>query len=74
MLFRSYRDVAFNFVGPVPDRNTAIREVMERWLKRDRETRAEPATVLLDEQGNVAQKTVDRLLLRRNRRSVVLLE
>lgn len=69
-----YQDVAFNFVGPVPERNTAIRQVMDRWSKRDREMRAEPATVLLDEQGNVEQKTVDRLLLRRNRRSVVLLE
>lgn len=69
-----YQDVAFNFVAPVSERGPVVREVMQRWNASKRDDRSERGMVLLDERGQLEQKTVDRLLLRRNRRPVVLLE
>ena len=69
-----FADLKFDFVGPVAERSKVIKEAMKAWQAAAHSDRESPEIVLLDAAGGRSQKLFDRLLVRRNRRAVVLLE
>ncbi|MBM4004071.1 MAG: C cytochrome precursor [Planctomycetes bacterium] len=69
-----FADLNFDFVGPLAERNKVIKETLSSWQAAARSPRETPEMVLLDASGGRSQKLYDRLLVRRNRRPVVLQE
>ena len=66
-----YSDIRFNFVAPQAERNVVTKEIMARWYSQPIATRP---MVLLNDDGTLDKSRFDQLILRRDRRSVVLLE
>ncbi len=70
----AYADIEFNFVAPISDRNAVTREIAKRWTATPLPSSTERPAILIDQHGKLDKPKFDRLLLRRDRRPVVLLE
>lgn len=69
-----YEDVRYEVTGPRAERSRTADEVRKRWREAERPATPASAAVLLDANGALREDEFARLLKKRNRRAVSLLE
>ena len=69
-----FEDFEFDYIAPAPDRIRAHRNALSRWNLLNYKAGSEPSALLLDSHGQLKQDELDRLLMQRDDRPIVISE